>query len=123
MQIYQKTTHRKHQKLCEKPKTGKITESLANPLLSRDYREIKKKTSQPLFTIALGFHHLFPNYDTSFIEKIRITSCDILKLLLTRDLSFLYCEASRLDRIRRALLFLEDIPLFCYSECSSQDSE
>ena len=54
-QIYQKTTHREHQKLVKNSKQGKITESLTNPLLSRDYREIKKKTSQPLFTITLGF--------------------------------------------------------------------
>ena len=51
-QIYQKTIQREYQKLCENPKQVKITESLTNPLLSRDYREIKKKISQLLFTIT-----------------------------------------------------------------------
>ena len=95
-------------------------ELLTNPLLSRDYKEMKKKTSQPLFIIALGFHHTHPNYGaSSFIEKIRITSCDIPKLPLTRGLSFLYCEASRLDHIHGTSLCFGDVPLLCRSECSS----
>ena len=62
-QIYQKIIQREYQKLCENPKHVKITESLTNPLLSRDYREIKKKISQLLFTITLDFHHPHLNYD------------------------------------------------------------
>ena len=50
-QIYYKTIYTEHQNLREKLK-HEITELLINPLLARDYRE-KKKTSQPLFTIAL----------------------------------------------------------------------
>ena len=73
--------------------------------------------------ISLSFTHN-PSYDTSLlIEKSKVTSCDILKLSLTYDLSFLYQEASRLDRIRCALLRLGDVSLFCRSVCSSQDSE
>jgi len=41
----------------ENSKQEKIIESLTNPLISRDYRETKKKNSQTLFIIALGFHH------------------------------------------------------------------
>ena len=38
------------------------------------------------------------NYGASpFIEKTRVTSCDIPKLPLTRGLSFLYREVSKLD--------------------------
>jgi len=40
--IYQKTTHREHQKLRENSKQRKTMES-TNPLFSRDYREIKKR--------------------------------------------------------------------------------
>ena len=123
-QIYQKTIHREHQKLREKLKSGKTIESLTNPLLLRDYREIKKKTSQSLFTIALSFYHTHPNYGvSSFIEKTRVTSCDIFKLSLTHGLSFLYCEAFRLDRICCASRCFGDVSLLSRSECSSRDSE
>ena len=50
------------------PNREKITESLANPLLMRDYRE-NKKSSQPFFSIA-PTASLNPNYcASSFIEK------------------------------------------------------
>ena len=98
-----------HQNLREKPKQGKITESLANLQLSRDYRE--KKTSHPLFAITIITSLLNPNYCTSpFIEKIRVTNCDIPKLPLTRTLSFLHHEASRLDHLPCVSLCLGDVP-------------
>jgi len=47
-----------------------------------------------------------------------VTSCDIPKLSLIRGLSFLYCKAFKVDRIRRASrMFL------CHSECSFWDSK
>ena len=99
----------------------KIIESLANPLLSRDYKE-KKKTSQSLFTIALTVS-LNPNYcASSFIEKSRVTNCDIAKLSLTRGLNFLYREASRLDGMHCASLYLGDVPLLCPSECAPPET-
>ena len=79
--------------------TKKITESLTNPLLLRDYKE-KKKISQMLFTITLTTSLKLNYCASSFIEKIRVTNCDIPKLPLTRVLSFFYLEAFRLDRIR-----------------------
>jgi len=50
--------------LCEKPKIGKNNELLANPLLSRDYREKKKKTSQLLCTVArkISLSFVAPTY-------------------------------------------------------------
>jgi len=59
------------------PNREKIMESLANPLLLRDYRE-NKRTSQLLFIIAItaSFN---PDYCASpFIEKTRVINCDIL---------------------------------------------
>jgi len=104
------------------PNRKKTTELLTNPLLSRDYRE-KKKTSQLLVTIALTAS-INPNYCAYlFIEQTRVINCGIPKLHLTHGLSFLYREASRLDRVRSASLRLRDVPLLCRSECSSQDSE
>ena len=83
-------------------KQRKIRDSLANSLLLRDYKEMKK-ISHPLWTIALkislSFTHNLSFNTSLFIKKTRVTSCDIPKLPLTRGLSFLYREASKLDRI------------------------
>ena len=120
--FYYKIIHIEHQSLRGKPKQGIITESLSNPQLSRDYIE-KKKTLEPFFTKTLTAS-LNPIYCTSpFIEKIKVTNCDISKLPLICGLSFLYREAFRLDLIRCASLHLRDVPLLCRSECSSRNSE
>ena len=69
--------------------------------ISSDYRE-KKKISQSLFTIVLTTS-LNPNYCASpFIEKNRVSNCDITKLPLTRGLSFIYHETFRLHGIHCA---------------------
>ena len=68
--IYQKTTHKEHQKLREKFKIEKIIDSLANPLLY--CREKKKKTSQPLCTISLkiSFSFVAPTHATLIMVHI-----------------------------------------------------
>jgi len=74
-----------------------------------------------LFSIALTASSLSPNYCASlFIEKTRVTNCEISKLSMTCDLSFLYREASRLDHIRCALgMFLCSIAWRAPLETSS----
>ena len=122
-QIYQKTTHREYQKLCEKPKTEK-NHGVARKSTIIERLQGNKKELTPLFTMAQDFHHPHPNYDASpFIKKIRVTSCDISKLPLTRDLSFLYREVFRLYNIQCVSMRFRDVPTFCRSECSSRDSE
>jgi len=53
-----KRQHRENTRnYVEKPKHEKNHEVASKSIiLSTDYREIKKKTSQLLFTLALGFH-------------------------------------------------------------------
>jgi len=71
-------------------------------------------------------HLLNPNDDTSlFIEKIKVTSCEITKLPLTRSRSFTGYKASRVDRfsamhLRGATLHSHFGVLLCLdtSDCS-----
>jgi len=88
-----------------------------------------QEEEENLITALFNSPHCFvlffnPNYCAShFIEKTRVTNCDISKLPLTRGLSFLYREDFRLDHIRCTSLRLGDVPLLYRSECSSRDSE
>ena len=77
-QIYQKITHRKHQKLRKKPKIRKNYRVAHKSTVIERLQEIKKKTSHnhslqylQVFTI----HHTHPNYNASlFIEKTIVAS-------------------------------------------------
>jgi len=54
-QSYHKTIHTEHQNLREKLKQEKITESLANPLLSRDCMEKKENLTTTLYNSSHCF--------------------------------------------------------------------
>ena len=59
--------------------------------------------------ICLSNHN--PNEDTSFIEKTKLTSCELSKLPLTRNSSFTSHEAFKLDSL--AVVQIWDASLHC----------